>query len=194
MTRRNRDGSPTRAGNNDRSHDNQRFPICRLTHLIVFLAVVAVSTPVTFRNVASQEPSLCPDIHYLIEQSRSRFATLRGDVAGDSGGYNATFVLPGAWSCTILDDAEKSSYRCVWKYSLGEEQAHQAFQRLLKEMRSCIGNMAGETTDQSVNHPDFYASYYYRLPDSAASVNLKNKAKLGSTLVSIRIDGFTKSK
>ena len=58
---------------------------------------------------------------------------------------------------------------------------------------SCIGNMAEERTDQSVNHPDFYASYYFQLAGGAASVNLKNKAKLMSTLVSIRIDGSTKT-
>ena len=89
---------------------------------------------------------------------------------------------------------EKKSYRCVWKYPHGDERAHNTFQRLAEEMRNCIGNIAEERTDQSVNHPDFYASYYYQLPGGAASVNLKNKSNLMSTLVSIRIDGFTKTK
>jgi hypothetical protein len=64
----------------------------------------------------------------------------------------------------------------------------------VKEMRNCIGHIAEERTDQPVNHPDFYASYYYQLPGGEASVTLKNKSKLMSTLVSIGIDGFTKTK
>ncbi|MGI9433773.1 MAG: hypothetical protein ACR2Q4_02905 [Geminicoccaceae bacterium] len=147
----------------------------------------------TFLSAASQEPGPCTDIHDLIEQSGSQFEAIRGAADRTSRGQEATFVLPDASSCMILDDPEKSSYRCVWKYPYGDEQAHQAFQRHLNDMRNCIGHMAEETTDQSVNHPDFYASYYFQLQGSAASVNLKNKAKLGSTLVSIRIDGLAQA-
>ncbi len=119
---------------------------------------------------------------------------IRGDTGSEFGDYDATFVLPDAWYCAIFEDVEKTSYQCVWKYPRGDERAHETFQRFVKKMRNCIGNIAEERADQSVNHPDFYASYYYRLPGSAASVNLKNKSKLMSTLVSIRIDGLTKAK
>jgi hypothetical protein len=131
---------------------------------------------------------------YLIEQSRSQFVAIRGDTGSDFGDYDATFVLPDAWYCVILEDVEKGSYRCVWKYPHGDERAHKTFQRFVKEMRNCIGHIAEERTDQPVNHPDFYASYYYQLPGGEASVTLKNKSKLMSTLVSIGIDGFTKTK
>lgn len=55
----------------------------------------------------------------------------------------------------------------------------------------CNGNIAEERVDQPVNHPDVFVCYYYRLPGGEASVALKNKSELMSTLVSIGIDGFT---
>ena len=61
-------------------------------------------------------------------------------------------------------------------------------------MRNYIGNTAEERRDQPVNHPDFYAFYYYQLPGGEARVSIKNKRKLMSTLVSIVIDGFKKAK
>jgi len=148
----------------------------------------------TFLNVASEEPISCSDIRYLIEQSRTQFLAIQGDTGSNFGDYDATFVLPDAWYCAIIEDVEKRTYKCTWKYPHGDERAHEAFQGFAKEMRSCIGDMAEERTDQAVNHPDFYAAYYYQLPGGAASVSLKNKAKLMSTLVSIRIDGFKSTK
>lgn len=149
---------------------------------------------ITSLNAASEEPTLCSDILYLIEQSRSQFVAIQGDTGSDFGDYDTTFVLPDAWYCVILEDVEKRSYKCTWKYPYGDQQAHNTFQRLAKEMRNCIGDVADERTDQPVNHPDFYASYYYQLPDGEARVTLKDKGKLMSTLVSIVIDGFTKPK
>jgi hypothetical protein len=143
-------------------------------------------------SAASQEPISCADILHLIEQSKSQFSEIQGSTESDFGGYDATFVLPDVWYCAILEDVEKASYKCTWKYPLGDEQAHEAFERLAKTMRNCIGHMADEQTDRPVNHPDFYASRYYRLPGGEARVTLKNKAKMVSTLVSIVIDGFTK--
>jgi hypothetical protein len=157
-------------------------------------AAAALFSTIPFLNAASEEPALCSDILYLIEQSRSQFVAIRGDTGSDFGGYDATFVLPDAWYCVILEDAEKGSYQCTWKYPLGDERAHQTYQRFIEEMRNCIGHMAEERVDRPVNHPDFYASYYYRLPGGEASVALKNKSKLMSTLVSIGIDGFTQTK
>ena len=129
----------------------------------------------------------------MVEQSRSQFAAIRGNKSSDLGGYDVTFALPDSWYCAVLEDAEKWSYRYVWKYPHGDERAHQAFLNIAEELRTCIGNIAEERVDQSVNHPDFYASHYFQLPGSAASVNLKNKAKLMSTLVSIRVDEFTET-
>jgi len=158
------------------------------------VVVAAVFSGMVSLSVASEEPSLCADILYLIEQSRVQFSAIQGDTGSDFGDYDATLVLPDARYCVILEDAEKKTYKCTWKYPHGDERAHETFERFAGEMRSCIGNMAKERTDQAVNHPDFYAAYYYQLPGSAASVSLKNKSNLMSTLVSIRIDGYTNTK
>ena len=168
-----------------------RYPVLRRkTRQIFPLVAAALLSTVTVCNAAASEDSaLCPDLLYLIEQSESEFSSIREDTKSEFGGYDAALVLSGASYCTFLEDAEKTSYRCVWTYSQGNEQAHETFQRLAKEMRACIGTRAEEQTDQSVNHPDFYASRYYQLPSGRASVNIKDKTALRSTLVSIRIDG-----
>ena len=165
----------------------------RLAPQVLSLAIAALVSAVPLAKAANAS-SLCPDILYLIEQSKSRFSALRGNTGSEFGDYDATFVLPGAWYCVVLEGKEKASYRCAWKYPLGDERARTAFQRFAKEMRNCIGDMAEERTDRPVNHPDIYASHYYVLPGGEASVALKNKSALSSTLVSIGIDGFTKAK
>ena len=91
---------------------------------ILSLASAAVIAIVTCLNAVSEEPTLCSDILYLIEQSKSHFLAIRGDTPSDFGDYNATFVLSGAWHCVIREDVEKSSYRCTWKYPHGDEHAH----------------------------------------------------------------------
>lgn len=190
MARRN----PIRLGDKGRGRE---FPSLtkrqRPPRLLSIVAAAALSIT-ALANTAAQEATLCPDILYLIEQSRSKFLAVRGDADSDFGDYDTTLVLRDAWYCAILEDAEKTTYRCTWKYPQGDERAQYAFQQLAKEMRHCIGHLAEERTDRPVNHPDFYAAHYYQLPGGAVSVSLKNKAKLMSTLVSIRIDGFTEQK
>ena len=181
-------------GVKDREHENRSLTTRQWTPQILSVAAAAAFSVITFLNAASEEPTLCSDILYLIEQSRSQFLAIRGDAGSDFGDYDTTFVLPDAWYCVILEDVEKRSYQCTWKYPLGDERAQKTFQRFVKEMRNCIGNIAEERTDQPVNHPDFYASYYYQLMGGEASVTLKDKNKLMSTLVSIGIDGFTITK
>ena len=80
------------------------------TPQVLSVAAAAVFSTFTFLNAASEEPTLCSDILYLIEQSRSQFVAIRGDTASDFGDYDATFVLPDAWYCVILEDVEKRSY------------------------------------------------------------------------------------
>lgn len=168
-----------------------RYPVLRRKTRQIFPLVAAtlLSTVTVCNAAASEDSALCPDLLYLIEQSESEFSAIREDTKSEFGGYDAALVLSGASYCAILEDAEKTSYRCVWTYPQGDEQAHTTFQRLATEMRACIGTRAEEQTDQSVNHPDFYASHYYDLPEARASVALKDKSNLRSTLVSIRIDG-----
>ena len=148
----------------------------------LFLAV-AISGP-----AESEDRALCPDLLYLIEQSQAHFSAVREDTESQHGGHETALTLAGASYCAILEDVEKASYHCAWTFPQGDERAHTTFQRLADEMRGCIGGLAEEQTDRSVNHPDYYASHYYLLPGSRASVNIKDKTALRSTLVSIRID------
>ena len=194
MMRRNLQGSPIRLGVQDKEYENRTLTTHQWTPHILSIVAAIVFSITTCLNAAAEKPTLCSDILYLIEQSRSRFLAIRGNTRSDFGDYDTTFVLPDAWYCVLLEDVEKRSYKCTWKYPHGDEQAHKTFQQFVKEMRNCIGNVAEERTDQPVNHPDFYAAHYYQLPGSEARVTLKNKSKLMSTLVSIVIDGFTKTK
>ncbi len=125
----------------------------------------------------------------MTEEAQTRFVALRGEAAEGLGDYQATLSLPGASACVIIEDAAKSSYQCSWTYGLGAAEAHAAFDRLLTGLRTCLADVASEEKDRSVNHPDTYASYAFRMPGSVTSINLKNKSALKSTLVSIRIDG-----
>ena len=160
------------------------------------LAMTVAAAGITASTIAvtptmADEPALCPDLLYLIAQSTSGFDAQRGAMRGDLGGHDANHILAGAEACTVVDDAEKASYRCVWRYPLGNQQALDTFQRFTAEVRACLGDAAVERTDRSVSHPDFYASAYFELASGAVSVNLKNKSQQMSTLVSIRIDGAT---
>jgi hypothetical protein len=158
VTRPNLQGSSIWLGVRGREHDNRPLTTRQWTPRILSVAAAAVFSTITFLNAASEERTPCSDILYLIEQSRSQFVAIRGDTGGDLRDYDATFVLPDAWYCAIFEDVQKGSYRCVWKYPHGDERAHKTFQRFAEEMRSCIGPIAEERTDQSVNHPDFYSS------------------------------------
>ena len=164
-------------------------PPSRTPKLLPLTAAVVLSIT-TLASTASDKPAFCTDVLYLIEQSRSQFLAVRGNANSDKGDYDATFVLPEAQHCAIIEDAKKSTYTCTWKYPIGDKQARQTYHRFVEEMRDCIGHMAKESTDEAVNHPDYYASHYYEYPGGASNVSLKNKNNLMSTLIAVRIDGF----
>ena len=65
------------------------------------VAAAAVFSIMTFLNVASEEPTSCSDIRYLIEQSRTQFLAIQGDTGSNFGDYDATFVLT---RCLVLRD------------------------------------------------------------------------------------------
>jgi len=158
------------------------------------LATVTAMSAGSSLSAAQDEPVGCSDFLYLIEQSKTRFSEIRKDTGSTFGTYDTAHVLPGAWYCAILEDKEKMSYQCAWKYPLGDKQAHGAFKALVKQMKACIGGLAQEQTDRPVNHPDFYAARYYQLPHGEVSVALKNKSSLTSTLVSLGVTRFAEPK
>ncbi len=153
------------------------------------LTLVPLFLFASVNSVAAQ--TLCADVTYLIEQSRSQFSDITGDPINESGELAARFVLPEAWRCSISVDIEKAAYVCSWKFPHATAQARSTYERFVAEIRACIGHVATENQDQSVNHPDFYELVYYALEDGEVSVTLKNKSKMRSTFVSIGVDGFT---
>jgi len=159
----------------------------------IFLGLVAVFYLVVTMSAYAEEQKFCNNIEKLIKHSDSQFLAIRGDWSDSLGSYNTPFVLPNALSCMIMVDIEKSSYQCSWEFQYGDEIADKMFDHFQKEMRSCIGHLAKERKDQSVNHPDYYLSYYYSLPGGQANVTFKNKVKMMKTYVSIGIDGFKKN-
>ena len=169
-------------------------PTRQLTRATLALATAILMSTGPIVKAAQDKPIGCSDFLYLIEQSKSRFSDIRKDAGSEFGTYDTAHVLSGAWYCAILEDKEKVSYQCAWKYPLGDRQAHGAFKEVAKEMKACIGEFAEEQTDRPVNHPDFYAAHYYQLPDGEVSVALKNKSSLKSTLVSIGVTRFAEPK
>lgn len=131
----------------------------------------------------------CKDTSYLIEHSANNFVAIREDKKSEYGGYLSKFELSGAEYCAIIEDVEKVSYRCTWKYSYGDEQARDAFRQLASDVQSCLGDKVTVREDQAVNHPDSYESYLLELPDGEARITLKNKIELNSTFVSFFIGG-----
>ena len=193
MTRRRLQGSPVLLGAKAWERRNRRC-IARRPTLRAYSAAIAVAcSTAVVSSAASEEPALCADILYLIEQSRSQFLAIRGASGSEHGGHEATFALPEASYCVVLHDAEKGSYQCTWTHALGDKRAHDKFQRLVGGMGACLADIAGERKDQPVNHPDSYAAYAYRYPGGEARVSLKTKSQLVSTLVSIGLDGFAKT-
>ena len=169
-------------------------PTRQLTLATLALATATLMTTSPIVNAARDMPVGCSDFLYLIGQSESRFSGIRKDTGSEFGTYDTSHVLPGVWYCAILEDKEKVSYQCAWKYPLGDGQAHGVFKEVAKEMKGCIGEFAEEQTDRPVNHPDFYAAHYYQLPGGEVSVALKNKSSLKSTVVSIGVTRFAEPK
>ena len=121
-------------------------------------------------NTAQSDAALCVNIHYLLDQSRTQFLSIRDVGASGFGGYNSKYLMPDAWYCVIDEDVEKSAHRCTWKYPYEGDEANKAFQKKLKQVRACIGAVASEIKAKPVNHPDSYESTVYTLRDNEIRV------------------------
>lgn len=142
---------------------------------------------------ASEAQNLCANINYLIDQSKSKFSKIMGKSDGEMGSHDATFVLANASQCVVTTKSTKSWYRCSWKYPYRNKRAYDSFDDFVEGMNQCIGHIAKMHVDHSVNHPDYYASRRYEMEQAAVSVSIKDKSALGSTLVSIRVEGRSKN-
>lgn len=145
-------------------------------------------------NILMADTIPCSDMLYLVEQSASGFSSIKGDTESEFGGFSATKILPNAQYCVVLEDPEKRTYKCTWKYSIGDERAMAAFEQYATEVENCLGDSARRLKDQPVNHPDTYKSYLYKLTDTDMRVTFKDKSELMSTLVSVVFEGVNTSR
>lgn len=150
-----------------------------MASILVFLAPIG----------AAQAQDLCTNIEDLIDQSRSQFADIMDKPNGETGGYHVTLTLAGASDCSVTEKMKRSSYQCGWEFPLRAQQAYDTFDRFVREVNECIGQSATVHSDQSVNHPDYYALRRYEMAQTDVSVSVKDKSALGSTFVFIRVQG-----
>ena len=149
--------------------ENQRLLTRKWYGFNFLLVTITLFSLAACSPVVSEDLTFCEATLYLIEQSETHFESIREEANSDHGGFEAAFTLPEADYCTILPDAEKTSYQCSWVYPLGAETAATKYQSLLEETRLCLGNIATEKADQPVNHPDTYLSSYFQLLERRSS-------------------------
>jgi hypothetical protein len=162
----------------------------RITSQIVAIGVVVGS--VLAGGLLSAAELSCTELNKLLGHSRSDFAAIRQSSINKNKGVETSLQLPGADHCTIDDNAEKPSYRCVWQFPIGAQQATVKFQDLVALADDCLINQAEKTKDQSVNHPDTYLAHIYRLSDAELRITFKHKSELRKTLVSLNLDSLNR--
>lgn len=155
--------------------------VCLAACSLVFLAAL-VGKPALAQTIP------CADVRFLIEQSRTGFLAIQRDTRHEFGGFDTTIKLSEAEYCVILEDVEKRSFRCAWKYSHSDRQAEAKYTQMREDLAVCLGNSASVQKDQPVNHPDIYESYLYRLPAVELRISLKEKSALKSTFVSFVVE------
>ena len=137
----------------------------------------------------AQARDLCANIDDLIDQSRSQFAEIMDKPHGDAGDHDVTLTLAGASYCFVTKQSKRSFYHCGWEFPYRAKQAYDTFDAFVRGVNDCIGQQATLHTDQSVNHPDFYALRRYETEQADVSVSVKDKSALGRTFVFIRVQG-----
>ena len=153
-----------------------------MVSIVVFWSAIGVA----------QARDLCANIDYLIDQSRSQFAKIMTKPNGDTGDHDVTLALAGASYCLVTKRSKRSFYRCGWEFPYRAQQAYDTFDELVRGVNDCIGRQATLHSDQSVNHPDYYALRRYETEQADVSVSVKDKGALGSTFVFIRVQGAAK--
>jgi hypothetical protein len=177
---------PARAG---RSSRRGRVDGAKRLSPIALSSVAA--TMLFFVAIGSdQARDLCEDIGYLIDQSQSHFQKIVEKPSGNTDDYHVTRSLDRASFCVVTKKSTRNWYRCAWEFPHRAEQAYDAYEELVRELDECIGQDATLHEDQSVNHPDYYASRRYEMGQAEVSVSVKDKVELGSTFVFVKIQSL----
>lgn len=132
---------------------------------------------------------LCADIETLIDQSRVQFADIAEPADGNANDRAVTLMLPGASACSLAGTSNRSVYQCRWEFPHRAAQASETYDALVRGVDDCIGERAKLHTDQSVNHPDYYALRRYEMAPANVSVSIKDKSALDRTIVFVTVQG-----
>jgi|GEM_PF-3389118 len=149
------------------------------------IGTVALATalvlPIAVDAVQAQD--LCAAIDHLIDQSRSQFV----EVAGATPLAGAP--LAEASSCAVTKMLKGAAYHCRWEFPYRAEAAYQTFDKSVHELEGCLGPRATQHSDQSVNHPDYYALRRFETAQADVTVSVKDKGAQSRTFVFLRVQG-----
>lgn len=149
------------------------------------IGVAGVGAAVLVGLVLNAGAGKCSDIDRLVSESITDFEAFRGALVDSSTGeWSVAYSIDGASSCSVVVDPERALYVCTWEHSLSSGDGPERYEAEVKRVRSCLDG-AAEREDASVNHPDFWASTHFAIPDGEIGVSLKNKSALGQALVTI---------
>ena len=108
---------------------------------------------------------------------------------GDTGDHDVTLALDGASYCLVTKRSKRSFYHCGWEFPYRAKLAYDTFDEFVRGVKDCIGRHATLHSDQSVNHPDFYALRRFETERAEVSVSVKDKSARSRTFVFIRVQG-----
>lgn len=103
-----------------------------------------------------------------------------------TSGQSLTLAGVGSSACTrSLDLTGASALNCAWDFPFRTGDARAVFDQTLVLLQGCFGPNA--TTDQPVNHPDFYDLRIFETELGEVGLSLKDKGALQRTYIFLRI-------
>lgn len=139
-------------------------------------AAIALATAIACAGITSVAAAdvFCDDVSQAADQVRN-------------GQLATSLKLPEATTCQSALQLDGAIWFCFWTYPLRDESAAEAYRAMGDSVRRCGGTPADADPDLKVNHPDSYDTRLFDLNGVRASVALKDKAALRSTLVFLRL-------
>ena len=125
----------------------------------------------------------CDDVAHLIADSANQFSSIKSTEQYETGTTKSNIQLPDSKNCEISGSGKLTTFRCVWEYVLGDEQAKTDFNQYVAEAQHCLGETTTIRQDQPVNHPDSYLSYLFELDGTNGRISLKDKSQLNQTFI-----------
>ncbi len=125
----------------------------------------------------------CDDVAHLIADSANQFSSIKSTEQYETGTTKSNIQLPDSKNCEISGSGKLTTFRCVWEYVLGDEQAKTDFNQYVAEAQNCLGETTTIRQDQPVNHPDSYLSYLFELDGTNGRISLKDKSQLNQTFI-----------